>query len=84
LTKFSKALEVLFGIFFSADNSGFEFFLDADGDFGKDGTGPLFDFMPKRLRANCQIVMGATTHPFILPATHPPANIPVPKNPLRL
>jgi hypothetical protein len=58
--------------------------VDADGEFGKDGTGPELElFMPKSFWINFQIVMGIT-HPSILPTANPPANIPVPKNPLHL
>jgi len=61
-----------------------EFFLDADGEFGKDGAGPELElFMPNSLWINFRI-MGIATHPFILPTTHPLANIPPPKNPIHL
>jgi hypothetical protein len=40
-------------VFFSSFGAGMEFFLDADGEFGKDGTGPAFDSSPSSFRINC-------------------------------
>ena len=40
---------------FAALGSGVEFFLDADGKLGKDGTWPLFDFNPSSFRIDCHM-----------------------------
>ena len=55
--------------------AGFEFTLEGEDSFGKDGTGPLLDFLAKSLLIHRH--MG-------LPATDPFTNIPTPKNLLHL
>lgn len=55
--------ELLFGVttlvsryvFFSVGGSFVEFGLDADGELGKDGAGPLFDPSPSSFRIDCHM-----------------------------
>ena len=58
------------------DGSGFEFPLEGEEVFGKDGAGPLLDFLAKRFEIHCHMGLMTTGNPL--------ANVPIPKNPLHL